>query len=98
MNDINEQQFGGRIRQALNQGSPLDARILERLRTAREHALDARLVAPAGRLEPAADWNVSGGGVLGRFGGLGGFSLRVVLPVAVVVAGVFGIYSWQQAQ
>ena len=53
---MSEQQFGGRIRQALNQGTRLDARITERLRAAREAALERRRIAPAGRPVPELDW------------------------------------------
>ena len=31
-------------------------------------------------------------------GGFGGFSLRVLLPTVLLVAGLFAIYSWQQEQ
>jgi len=37
-------------------------------------------------------------GVLGRFGGLGGLSLRLVLPTLVLAAGLFAIWSWQEDQ
>ena len=36
---MNEPQFGNKIRHLLNQGAPLDASILARLRAAREAAL-----------------------------------------------------------
>lgn len=96
MNDMNEQQFANRIRQALNHGTHdtrLSPRIVERLRVAREQALERR------RIEPALDWaSLSSEGVLGRFGGVGGFSLRFILPTVLMVAGVVGIYTWQQEQ
>jgi hypothetical protein len=99
MSDMNEQQFGSRIRQALNQGSRLDIRITERLRAAREMALERRRVAPAGEVAPELDWStVSETGALARFGGFGGFSFRFLLPVALMVAGVIGVYSSQQAR
>ena len=99
MNEMNEHQFGNRIRQALNQGARLEARIAERLRVAREQALERRRIAALGRRAPALDWEqVSADGVLGRFGGFGGFSLRLVLPTAVLIAGLIAIYSWQQEQ
>jgi hypothetical protein len=98
MNDMNEQQFANRIRQALAH-TRLDARILERLRVAREQALERRRIAPLGRREAALDWEtVSEGGTLARFGGFGGFSLRIVLPLLLMVAGVIVIYGWQQEQ
>jgi hypothetical protein len=99
MSDMSEQQFGSRIRQALNQGARLEPRIAERLRAAREMALERRRAAPVGRPMPELDWaSVSETGVLARFGGFGGFSLRILLPVALMVVGVIGIYTSQQAQ
>jgi uncharacterized protein DUF3619 len=95
MSDMNEQQFANRIRQALNQGTRLDERIAERLKLAREQAVERRRVAPALALEWAG---VAANGVLGRFGGYGGFSLRVLLPTVLMVAGVIAVYSWQQEQ
>ena len=99
MNYMNEQQFANAIRQALNHGTRLDARITERLRSAREQALERRRVAPIGRRALALDWaSVSADGVLARFGGLGGFSLRLLLPTALLIAGMIVVYSWQQEQ
>ena len=99
MSDMNEQQFANRIRQALNHGTRLDSRITERLRVAREQALERRRVAPAGERVPALDWAaVSDTGALARFGGLGGLSLRFILPTILMVAGVIAVYTWQQEQ
>jgi len=95
MTNMNEQQFANRIRQALTEGARLDARILERLRAAREHALERRRVAPLGWREPAG---AHAGGETGSLGGFGAFSLRVVLPIVLMIAGVVGIYRWQQEQ
>ena len=95
----NEQRFANKVRQALNEGArlegPAGASVAERLRAGRERALAAHR--PAGARETAA---LGGGaaGLLGGFGGLGGFSLRVVLPTVLLAAGLFGIYSGQQAQ
>ena len=97
MSDMNEQQFANRIRQALNQGTRIDSRITERLRLAREQALERQRVAPAS--EPSLAWaSDTASGVLLGFGGYGGFSLRVLLPTALMIAGVIGIYFWQQEQ
>jgi len=94
---MNELNFGMKVRQALNEGLRDDARIspsvAQRLRAARERALEARK--PELQAQPAL---AVAGRALGGLGGLGGLSLRVLLPVAVVVAGLFGIYSWQQEQ
>jgi hypothetical protein len=95
---MNEIKFANKIRQALNEGSRVDTRVAERLRAARERALAARKPA----LEPAFAW--ARGAATGvadissAFGGLGGFSLRVLLPTVLLVAGLIGIYSWQQEQ
>lgn len=99
MSDLNEQRLANRIRPALNHGTRLDARILERLRAAREQALEHRRVAPAGERVPELDWSaVSDTGALARFGGLGGLSLRFILPTALMIAGVIAVYTWQQEQ
>ena len=92
---MNEIKFANKIRQALNEGARLEgprgAAIAERLRAARERALAQRRVERV----PALAW---AGNVLGGFGGLGGFSLRVLLPTLLLIAGLISIYSWQQDQ
>jgi len=88
---MNEQQFGNKVRQVLNQGLRLDAGVAARLRTAREQALERQRPAPA----PALAWADN---VLGRFEGWGGLSLRVLLPIVMLIAGLAGIYTWQQNQ
>jgi hypothetical protein len=97
MNDI---KFANKIRQALNEGArlegPAGAALAERLRAARERALALKKPERV----PAFGWArwSSGGELTGAFGGLGGFSLRVLLPTLLLLAGLFGIYSWQQEQ
>jgi hypothetical protein len=92
---MNEIKFANKIRQALNEGSQVNARVAERLRAARERALAARKPGH----EPALAWARStASGVIGGFGGFGGFSLRVVLPTLLLVAGLITIYSLQQEQ
>lgn len=92
---MNEHLFANKIRQVLNQGTRLEARTLERLRQARERALERRKL----EREPALAWARStAAGVIGGFGGLGGFSFRLLLPAALLVAGMVAIYSWQQDQ
>lgn len=93
----NEPQFGNRVRRVLTEGARVDARIAERLRAARERALERRRLAPASVQETAAA-QVSAAGVIGRFGGVGGFSLRLVLPTLILSAGLFSIWSWQEDQ
>jgi hypothetical protein len=96
---MNEIKFSNKIRQALNEGARLEgahgAAIAERLRAARERALDARKP----EREPALAWARSAAtGVVGGFGGVGGFSLRAVLPTLLLIAGLLAIYNWQQDQ
>ena len=96
---MNEIKFTNKIRQALNEGSRLNGdagtRIAERLRAAREQALARRKLERA----PALAWARStAAGVIGGFGGFGGFSVRLLLPTALLVAGLVTIYSWQQEQ
>jgi len=93
MND--EIRFANKIRQALNEGSRVDTHVAERLRAARERAIANRKP----EREPALAWARStAAGVIGGFGGLGGFSVRLLLPTALLVAGLVAIYSWQQDQ
>jgi hypothetical protein len=93
----NEIKFANKIRQALTEGvrTGVSDRVAERLRAAREQALARRKV----EREPALAWARStAAGVIGGFGGVGGFSLRALLPTALLVAGLISIYSWQQDQ
>ena len=92
---MNEQQFANKVRQVLNQSVRLEPRVAERLRAARERALERRAASGAGAREPALAWV---GGLVGNFGGIGGFALRVLLPTALLAAGLIAIYSGQQDQ
>lgn len=93
MND--EPRFGNKLRQALNESARLQGQggtaIAERLRAARERALSRRKL----EREPSLVW---AGNVIGAFGGLGGFSLRLLLPTVLLVAGLLAIYSGQKDQ
>jgi len=94
-----ELKFANKIRQALNEGARLDgprgAAIAKRLHAARERALACQRSAR----EPALAAVRSGASILVEgFGGVGGFSLRVLLPTALLVAGLVSIYSWQMEQ
>jgi hypothetical protein len=96
---MNEIKFTNKIRQALNEGArlvgPQGATIAERLRAARERALSRQ----RREREPALAWaRVSSGGAIGGFGSGLGFSLRVLLPTLLLVAGLVSIYNWQQDQ
>ena len=88
---MNEPQFGNKVRQLLNQGLRVDPGVAERLRAAREQALARQRPQPA----PALAWADN---VLGRFDGWSGLSMRVLLPAAMLVAALTGIYNWQQNQ
>lgn len=87
---MNEQHFGSKVRHLLNQRA-VDPAVAERLRLAREQAL-ARQRSEAA---PAFVWADN---VLGRMEGWGGLSLRVLVPLALLVAGLAGIYTWEQNQ
>ena len=89
---MNEPQFGNKIRQILNQGTQLDGKTLAKLRLAREKALRQQLVA---RPVVGLAW---ADGLIGSFGGVTGFSFRLVLPMAVLVGGLLAINGWQQKQ
>ena len=92
---MNEAQFGNKVRQLLNQGLRANlknpSRVAERLHAARAQALARQRPEPA----PAYAWADN---VLGMFGGWSGLTVRVMLPLVILAAGVSGVYSWQQYQ
>lgn len=88
---MNEYQFGNKIRQLLNQAASVDAQTAERLRAARERALERQRTERAHGLAWADN-------VVGNLGGLSGVSVRVVLPLAILVVGLVSINVWQQKQ
>lgn len=83
-------QFGNKVRQVLNQGLRVDARVAERLKAAREAALERQRPEPASALAWAD--NVVGR----RLGGWSRVVLYVVAPLAFLLVGVAGAYKWQQ--
>lgn len=88
---MNEPQFGNWIRHLLNRGAPLDAAVSVQLRAARERALE--------RQKPeAAAGLVWAGGVVGRLGGIGGLSLRLIVPLIALAIGLAAVYTWEQRQ
>lgn len=91
MTTMNEHQFANKIRQVLDQGARLDSATAARLRAARTRALAAQRPERTSVLAWADN-------VLGRAGGIGGLSLRLLLPAAFVALSVAAIYSWQQNQ
>lgn len=86
---MNEQQFGNRIRHLLNQGLVLDPAQRERLRAARELALERQRAEPV----PALRWADN---VLGSLDGWRGVSARVLVPLVVLALAASGIYTWQE--
>jgi hypothetical protein len=86
---MNELQFGNRIRQILDEGTRLDAHTAERLRAARELALERRRLAPAGA--PA----YAGGG-LGSIGDGPRFSRSLLVAAVLLALGLAFVYSAQQ--
>jgi len=88
---MNETQFGNKIRRVLDQGLAVRPAAQARLRAAREQALERQRAEPAAVLAWADN-------VLWQLEGWGGISVRVVLPLALLVAGVAGIYAWDQKQ
>jgi hypothetical protein len=91
MNEREEMQFGNRVRQVLNQGTSVRPNIAKRLEHARERALERQRPERATALAWADN-------VVGRVGGWGGFALRVLLPLAMLLASAAAIYTWQQNQ
>src|SRR5687768_14236580 len=86
---MNEDQFGSQVQHLVNQAIDVPPAAAERLRAAREQALARQRPEPA----PALQWADN---VLGALGGWAGVSLRVLLPAALLVGGLLGIYAWQQ--
>ena len=88
---MNEAQFAHRVRQQLEAGAPLDARVLAQLRAAREQAL-------ARHRPETADEVALAGGALGRRAGVRPLLLRVVLPAAILGIAFAATYIWQKQQ
>lgn len=88
---MNELHFASRIRQILNQGLRVDEPIAERLRKARELALERQRPEPA----PALRWADN---VLGNGWSWTALSARVLLPALAFVVAAVGIYQWQENQ
>jgi hypothetical protein len=89
---MNELNFANRIRQALNKrAADISPVTLERLRAAREQALSHQKAPQPERAVALA------GHAPGIERGWGGFSLRWLLPAAVLVVGLSTLYVWQQS-
>ncbi len=83
---MNEMQ----LRQILNQGIKVRPEVAARLQKAREQALERQRPEPA----PVLAWADN---VLGEVG-WGGLALRVLLPLALLVASGAALYTWEQNQ
>ena len=89
MNEIQEKQFGHRVRQILNQGTQeVRPAVAQRLAAARQRALERH------RPEPALAWADNASGRVGW----AGLALRVLLPLAMLIACAGALYTWQQNQ
>lgn len=85
---MNEMQFGHRIRQLLTQGTKVRPDVAKRLAAGRMRALEHQRAEVAGLA-----WADN---IAGRIGGWGGFALRVLLPIALLVGSGAALYGWQQ--
>ena len=83
---MNEQQ----LRQLLNQGIPVTAKVADRLREARTQALARQRPEPA----PVLAWADN---VMGDIG-WGGLALRILVPLVLLLASGSAIYQWQLNQ
>jgi hypothetical protein len=94
---MNENEFGYRIRQALDEGAErLDYRTTLRLQQAREAALARHAVAPAAVWNPSplpAAGSLPGSEPIGWFARLG-----LAAPLLALVIGFVGIYQYQETQ
>ena len=89
---MNEQQFGYRIKQTLNQGLNLDDASLSRLSAARELALSRhRATAPS-------SWLAWAGEAAGSFTTPRFLVSRLMMPALVLALGLFIVNYWHQAQ
>lgn len=88
---MNELQFARRIRHYLDQGTQLDATIAQKLQAARQLALARQRPEPT----PVLAWADN---VFGNGWGWAGLSARVLLPAAMLIVAVAGIYNWQEKQ
>lgn len=95
---MNENEFGYRVRQALNESAEhLDYKTAYRLEQARHKALAAHRaeVAPAWRAAPAA---VGGPASFDEVGISWAQRLGLVAPLLALAIGFVGIYEWQHQE
>lgn len=89
---MNEQQFGHRIKQTLNQGLEPDPAILAKLKLAREAALERQRISTP---SPLLAWaiNASGNRDSSHF-----HWPRLLLPAFLLILGLFMVNYWYQLQ
>src|SRR5205807_8403273 len=92
---MNEDHFREEIWTILNQGRSLDAGRAVGLQAAGVLALARKRPEPVGVLASAGVW---AGNIVGDFGGWTGLSLRLLVPIALLLIGLGAIYTWQQNQ
>lgn len=90
---MNEQQLAATVRQALDRGLGLAPEVVARLRVARERALDAQRV----HTREMAVASPGRRGVIGLSDPRESW-IRTALPVAILIAALFGLHHWQETQ
>jgi Protein of unknown function (DUF3619) len=88
---MNEAQFAHRVRHELNLGTRVDARVVAKLRAARERALARH------RFAPESGVALAGEGAA-RHVSLRTLSLRFILPLLILGFAFAATYAWQQGQ
>ncbi len=89
---MNESLFARRIRETLDAGLDVGPQVAARLKMARERALARHRV-------PASEWALAGAGPAGmRLGGPTQRLVRILLPVALLVAAAVGLQRWQELE
>jgi hypothetical protein len=89
---MNEQHFGYRVKRTLNEGLSLDPAVMDRLRTAREAALERQRVEQPSHSWP---WATQIGGPAN---GPRTFVSSLLLPALVLALGLFIVNHWHRAQ
>jgi hypothetical protein len=94
--DVLQTRFALRVTAHLTERSQdLGADVNERLRFAREKALDRARASRAAEITPAVGITSSGAGMLGRGGSGWRLKLASVLPAFALIAGLVLIQHWQ---
>ena len=89
---MNESLFARKVKETLDTGLAVTPQVAARLKMARERALDRRRA-------PTTEVVFAGPGRIGlRLGSSSSLWLRILLPLAILVAAVIGLQQWEQAQ